>query len=597
MSTSNPAVVKRILQETIYYHLDNYSFNNALFFAERLAAFDSHSSQSKFLLGLCHFKLDDYHSALEILKPNAPKAPDLGCTWIYAQCCFALKKYKDGAAALEKSRSLWPQSIRVGRSRSSARGVNPDRAALLCLLGKFCRELNDQDKAVQYFESSLKGNPFMWDAFTNLCDMGVTLSVPNVFKLTDSLVQNFDAAREGDHAGIACDGANSPFRKPSARASSTVKDAPGNVDSNQKVPASPVKATSRYTTETNERKAPGPAMAESSLEGAEQSSIVPSPAGSGRLCDYQPDLFRNSVKKARRQVTELAIAGVLPRMSQRIGNRKNSKRETRSQGEEKQRVQDTLGEASLPAISTKCQKRLRSGDRPRVRPPVPEESGATLPRSSGSVSIAAETPQGPGVQNESHEDPNTCPPRATKKARRPLPKFIPSNQKDARDPSDELTGDVTRQTSEPGGADTAKSGMPTHENRIKNQISLMEKRLDATNVVDVSLRWILNLLKTMGIGYYALSRFQCDKALRAYSQLPHGQGQTPWVLGQMGRVYFEQGSYNQAERVFQMLRVVAPTRHRDMDLYSTVLWHLDRQAELSFLAHELLDQSWHSPEA
>lgn len=605
MSTSNQAVVKRVLQETIYrvlqeiiyYHLDNYSFNNALFFAERLAAFNSHSPESSLLLGLCRFKLDDYHGALEILKPGALRTSDLGCVWIYAQSCFALKKYKDGVAALEKSRSLWPQSTRVGKARSSPRGVNPDRAALLCLLGKFHRELNDQDKAVQCFESSLKGNPFMWDAFTNLCDMGVTVSVPNAFKVTDSLVQNFDVPREGGNAGTTCDTVNSLIRKPSARATSKFKEAPGSVDSDQKTSASPVKLTSDHTADSNERKAPVSAMEELSPEAAGQTSSLPSPADSVRLRDSQPDLFRNSVRKARRQVTELATAGVLPRMSQRIASKKNSKREVGARGEEKQRVQDTLGEASLPATPTKGGKRLRSEDRPRARPLAAEEPETSLLRGSVSVSVVSANPQAPGVQDEPHEDPNTCPPRATKKARRLLPRLMPSNQKEAKDHGDEWAGDGTKLTSESCGADTAKSGMPTHENRMTNPLPLVDKRLDTTRVVDASLKWTFNILKIMGMGYYALSRFQCDKALKAYTQLPHAQGQTPWVLGQMGRAYFEQGSYSQAERVFRTLRLMAPTRHRDMELYSTVLWHLDRQAELSFLAHELLDQSWNSPEA
>jgi anaphase-promoting complex subunit 3 len=34
-----------------------------------------------------------------------------------------------------------------------------------------------------------------------------------------------------------------------------------------------------------------------------------------------------------------------------------------------------------------------------------------------------------------------------------------------------------------------------------------------------------------------------------------------------------------------------------MEIYSIILWHLKREADLSFLAHELVDSSWHSPQA
>ncbi|KAL2109474.1 hypothetical protein VUR80DRAFT_2390 [Thermomyces stellatus] len=338
-------------------------------------------------------------------------------------------------------------------------------------------------------------------------------------------------------------------------------------------------------------------MAGLSLEAEGKCDSLPPPVDSRPLCDPQSDTFRNSVRKARRQVTELAAVGMLPRMSQRIASTKCSKREVRGQGEEERRLQNTPGEASLAATPTKGRKRLRSEDVLQKRPLFAKEPDVARARSSGSVPLAPATPQAPAPQRESRNDLNTCPSRATKRARCFLPKIIPSNQKEARDPCDEWPGDGTRQRSESGGLDTAKRGIQTHEIRIANPLPLAEKSPDTAKVVDASLQWTLNLLKTMGAGYYALSRFQCDKALRAYNQMPHDQGQTPWVLGQMGRAYFEQGSYYQAEKVFRRLREIAPTRHRDMEFYSTVLWHLDRQAELSFLAHELLDQSWHSPEA
>ncbi|MBE3044521.1 tetratricopeptide repeat protein [Candidatus Bathyarchaeota archaeon] len=589
MSTNNPTVVKRVLQDTIHYHLDNYSLNNALFFAESLAAFDSRSSQSRLLLGLCHFRLDDYQSALEALKPSPPKTPELGCTWIYAQCCFALKKYKDGATALERSKSLWPQTTRIGRGRPSARGVNPDRAALLCLLGKLYRQLDDKDKAIRHFESALKGNPFMWDAFTNLCDMGVTVSVPSVFKVTDSLVQSFDSTRENSHSSTTSDTASSSTRKSSVRASSKAKDVSGNADATQQPLAPVVRTTGRSVAESDEGKAAVPAMAAPRLEAVELCPSLPHPADSRPLRDSQPDLFRNSVRRARKQVTELAATGVLPRMTVRMGSKRNPKKEARVKGEGKQRAQDIFMEPSLSATPTKGRKRLRSEDQPLVRVPGIEEPGAPLNRTPAFTSLESPTSQVPGVHREPPNATNTCPPRATKKARRLLPKTITANQKEP--------GEGNRQRSESSGADAAKSGMPTQENWIAKPLPLMEKRPDTSKGVEISLKWTLNLLKMLGTGYYALSRFQCEKALKAYHQLPHDQGQTPWVLGQMGRALFEHGDYSLAERAFRALRSIAPTRHRDMEIYSTVLWHLERQAELSFLAHELLDLSWHSPEA
>ena len=44
----------------------------------------------------------------------------------------------------------------------------------------------------------------------------------------------------------------------------------------------------------------------------------------------------------------------------------------------------------------------------------------------------------------------------------------------------------------------------------------------------------------------------------------------------------------QAERAFQAVRALDPYRLWDMEVYSTLLWHLQQTVQLSFLAQELL---------
>lgn len=48
----------------------------------------------------------------------------------------------------------------------------PDAPAVLCLLGKLYRAEWRTDKAVECWAAALKLNPFMWEAFENLCDTG-----------------------------------------------------------------------------------------------------------------------------------------------------------------------------------------------------------------------------------------------------------------------------------------------------------------------------------------------------------------------------------------------------------------------------------------
>ena len=53
----------------------------------------------------------------------------------------------------------------------------------------------------------------------------------------------------------------------------------------------------------------------------------------------------------------------------------------------------------------------------------------------------------------------------------------------------------------------------------------------------------------------------------------------------------------QAEKSFAAVRTLEPHRVGGMEIYSTTLWHLQREVDLSALAQELTDFDKNSPEA
>lgn len=62
----SPTAVGSLLGQVVHYHLDNGSYDSALFFAERYAAQDTQSSDAAYLLSLCHLRLGDYRSAYDV---------------------------------------------------------------------------------------------------------------------------------------------------------------------------------------------------------------------------------------------------------------------------------------------------------------------------------------------------------------------------------------------------------------------------------------------------------------------------------------------------------------------------------------------------
>ena len=112
-----------------------------------------------------------------------------------------------------------------------------------------------------------------------------------------------------------------------------------------------------------------------------------------------------------------------------------------------------------------------------------------------------------------------------------------------------------------------------------------------------ALHWLLDLSAKLGEGYYLLSRYQCQQALQTFQSVGTSQRETPWVLAQIGRAQYERSSYAEAGEVFAKIKKIAPSRMEDMEVYSTVLWHLKDEMDLAYLSHELLESDRLAPQA
>lgn len=96
-------------------------------------------------------------------------------------------------------------------------------------------------------------------------------------------------------------------------------------------------------------------------------------------------------------------------------------------------------------------------------------------------------------------------------------------------------------------------------------------------------------------GYRSMCKFDCYKAIRILESLPEQEKDTPWVLAISGRLHFEIVNYKQLRKLFMRLRELDRTRLDDMEYYLTLLWHLQKKVELTYLACELQDIDPKSP--
>jgi len=112
-----------------------------------------------------------------------------------------------------------------------------------------------------------------------------------------------------------------------------------------------------------------------------------------------------------------------------------------------------------------------------------------------------------------------------------------------------------------------------------------------------SANGLMLLLQDLARAYQALTQYDCKTAVELFSALPPRHYHTGWVLCQLGRAHFEMTNYQKAEKVFSELHQMERHRTEGMELFSTVLWHLQHEVQLSALSQELTELDKMSPEA
>jgi len=595
----NSAAIAGLLKQTIHYHLDNFSYQNALFFAERLHAHDPRAPESVYLVALCHFRLGDCRSAYEVSKPLGSRGIHLGCAYIFAQCCLDLERYKDGINALEKSRHLWREKSSIGRHTETTRVPFYDAAAVSCLLGKLYRAYEDKKRAVSCFEDALKVNPFMWDAFSSLCDMGVNVRVPNVFKFSDSFARNFDQAPssateslngrmpEPLQRKIGIQGVNhdsDPFEGPRSTAFQDLPSNnmlyvdPGEHDSVSRIPGAPSRYTSSQTSKYGSDGMETPT--------GPSAPLLETQASRAAFPAEPPQAPARRTRAAH--AAEASFQEAPPRINYRIGTRRRT--QAQEQGTDALETATAIKNSSLSNTTAATErKRTASGQPVQPRPINVEE-----PRRSARLNMA---PRATAASRANTTAAAIGPPpgRELKRARPPIQGRITRPGSSGATVGRVVSG--SRKAQEENNMDVDQAEAPRMKEVPAAQAAPLKVPDPDPNKVDEALKWVLDLLKKMASGYLLASQFQCQEALAVFSSLPRSHQDTPWVLARMGRIQYEQANYAEAEKYFRRLRILAPTRHEDMEVYSTVLWHLRKETDLSFLAHELIDAVWDSPQA
>eukprot|EP00727_Mastigamoeba_balamuthi_P011902 m51a1_g7334 putative cell division cycle protein 27 homolog (888) ;mRNA; f:186868-190739 len=264
-----------------------------------------------------------------------------------------------------------------------------------------------------------------------------------------------------------------------------------------------------------------------------------------------------------------------------------------------------LSASALPAVSG-------AGDAAGVVPVTPQR-----PHSVHAPSAAAtpeQTPSDPRRRRQASAGCAVSPPPSVRRAPQYPPARAPRSQAGAAKVPRMSDGWATPASAAPtpGGVGFAAPAPPMHFSRTPSALvgppaaPARGKRVQtARTSIGVGVLQFDTPLSTYDVngGRHSFTsvcsqcRYECKEAIAEFKKLPEKHYKTGWVLCQVGKALLETAQYNEAHEAFCDALEVDPHRTEGMEYYSTVLWHLRRDSELTRLAHSMMEFDRFSPQS
>ncbi|XP_054285805.1 cell division cycle protein 27 homolog isoform X1 [Macrosteles quadrilineatus] len=544
------------VQAAIWHCLNNYSYGDAIFLAERLRA-EVESDETLFLLATCYYRSGKPAQAYNILKDKGPVSAQ--CKYLLARCCLDLQKNAEAEAVLTggdatRTRSLDEITAEFGNLSCFA----------LSVIGRVCCASERTVRGVEAYKRALKLNPLLWQSYEQLCRHGEKPEPNKIFSMNhlDNLghitgTQNPFVSTSPAEFGLENNlNIQTPIQIENILTSNKIECSgirPFSPDDSPMLPLRSAK-TSGF------RKA---------FSGSSVSPLTPS-FGVMPLVDWSPqDVYpsplpvffaTNSTLTDANEQKTLAKRQLISRKETPL---QQSKTTVFSQSCNTSHVLTTPSATPVPGPLNNTAQNVRRSSRLFTNSYSVKENNKSPNRNKFA------TPKSPS--------------RKTKSSRLAKANLNKTNFQDLNERN--RLGVV---------GERPESIVGDNSNSQMNCATMTQQYL---GMQKQSIEGLLTLLREVGTAYLHLSQFQCRKAIECLSSLPSQQYNTGWVLGLLGRAYLELTDYQKAVHYFSQVREKEAHRMEGMELYSTALWHLQREAALSALAQDLISLDRHSPHA
>ncbi|XP_064646456.1 cell division cycle protein 27 homolog [Lineus longissimus] len=559
-------VVQEPVQAAIWHALNHYAYSDAVFLAERLYA-EVGSDEALFMLATSYYRSGKPVRAYSLLESKGCTTPQ--CKYLMARCCIDINKLQEAESA------ICGNILSKGKTEEDIINEFGEMAPYtLSLLGNIYRRTERFAKAAENYKRTMKLNPFLWSAFESLCQIGEKPDPAKVFQNNET----FTATQMPIiHTSTATDTILSPVEThhhviestpieniihqslpPSIQTpENTPLDFTGNFLSPDphvfNLPIPPMAPTTR-------RKRLMPKAGRSLLGGpAALSPLTPS-FGILPLDTPSPENYHVAPSLFTPSPMSMGLIDAQQIDSKAPIKKPMTRRSQQTTATTKPPVFSQSGNTNTREIPTPSPQATITSNVPVVR------RSSRLYGSSNSVK-----------ENNKNQSQNT-------KGRFPSPRVPTKKSKTKTSKSQQELNEINKSEMTP---ETKPSTISSAQAQVM-QVVQMQKQ---------SVVGLMTLLRDIGKAYLHLSQYDCKKAVQLFSELPPQHLNTGWVLCQIGRAYFEIAEYKKAEKIFSEVRQREPHHLEGMEIYSTTLWQLEREVQLSTLAQELTDYEKDAPEA
>lgn len=572
-------IVQEPVQAAIWHCLNHYAYPDAIFLAERLCA-EVDTEETLFLLATCYYRSGRIRQAHALLSKKAPSSAQ--CRFLLAKCCYDLEKFAEAEAAIiggyyKQLKSLEEITAQFGEQACFS----------LQIIAKIYYKMMRTAKGNEAHKLALKMNPFLWHSFEELCNVGEKVDPAKIFNLDklDNFAMchgvtpilsyipepDFIVPVNNSNSAPTSNGTNStPVQTttttiitnvaPNVRLYSSIEESPQNIPTHYIHPSSisPRAKHPRYR----------------SMFSNSMSPLTPSFG----ILPLESNTPEPTVLPSHTTLTEAndqkSLAKCVSSFRAHVGQFISRKETPLQQGKP---VFSQSGNASNTANIVTV-----TPSTPTPTPPTLQ--GTNVRRSSRLFSHSYSV-------KENNKSPN--------RNKFATPKS-PSRKAKARLSKTNLNKTNFNDLNERNRNEKEKNETITSEKAVANVNALNNQSSIAHCAVTLQKQCaegLMSLLKELGMAYQHLSQYNCAQAIELLSVLPTQHYNTGWVLSMLARAHFEMMDYKKSAGYFAEVRQLEPQRTELMEIYSTVLWHMHAEVQLSTLAQELVSEDRNSPAA